>query len=44
MYWIGVPGFAATTFASKFTIRSPEMFPEVLPIPCDVWQAEQEKP
>ena len=41
---IGVLPLAATTFTSKFTMRSPEMFADVLPIPCAVWQVEQENP
>ena len=39
-----MPPFGATTLMSKFTRRSPEMVPLLAPMPCAVWQTEQEKP
>jgi len=44
LYAIGAPLFSPTTFASKFTIRSPVIFGEVAPIPWAVWHTEQVKP
>jgi hypothetical protein len=44
LYEIGVDPLGATTFASKFTSRSPEIVADWLPMPCAVWQVEHEKP
>ena len=44
MYVTGTLPFGATTLASKFTMRSPEIVPDCPPIPCAVWHTEHEKP
>jgi hypothetical protein len=41
---MGAAPLGATTFASKFTRRSPEIAADRLPMPCAVWQVEHEKP
>jgi hypothetical protein len=43
-YVMGVEPFGATTFASKFTNRWPEIVAAVFPMPCAVWQTEHENP
>jgi hypothetical protein len=44
LYEIGSAPFAATTFMSKFTSRSPVTLPLTAPMPCAVWHVEQLNP
>ena len=44
LYEMGASPLGATTLASKFTRRSPEIVAEKLPMPCAVWHTEHEKP
>lgn len=39
-----VDALGATTLMSKLTRRSPDIPALLAPMPCEVWQAEQEKP
>ena len=44
LYAMGFVPLGATTLISKLTMRSPEMFGDIAPMPWDVWQVEHENP